>query len=112
MQRMICIISIQDVLAWNVCLVDNLLCLGQEFIGQILIPKGSDDDGCNSCPPPLLLYFDDYLGNEQNEILTTILSSLTIHLLSNYYGIGLISYADAVCDIVYGDTREWWFSLD
>ena len=78
MQRMICIISIQDVLAWNVCLVDNLLCLGQEFIGQILIPKGSDDDGCNSCPPPLLLYFDDYLGNEQNEILTTILSSQTI----------------------------------
>jgi hypothetical protein len=104
--------SVQDALAKNVSLANNLLNLGQEFIRQVLTPKWSDDDGCNSRPPPLLLFLDDYLGNEQNEILTTILSSQTIHLLSNYYGIGLISYADAVCDIVYGDTREWWFSLD
>jgi hypothetical protein len=102
--------SVQDALAKNVSLANNLLNLGQEFIRQVLTPKWSDDDGCNSRPPPLLLFLDDYLGNEQNEILTTILSSQTIHLLSNYYGIGSISYADAVRDIVYGDTREWWFS--
>lgn len=102
--------SIQDALARNVSLVDNLLNLGQDFIRQLLTPsKGSD--GCNnSRPTPLLLYLDDYLGNEQNEILTTLLSSQTIHLLSGYYGIGSISYADAVRDIVYGDTKEWWFS--
>ena len=102
--------SVQDALARNVSLANNLLNLGQEFIRQVLTPKWSDDDGCNSRPPPLLLFLDDYLGNEQNEILTTILSSQTIHLLSTYYGIGSISYADAVRDIVYGDTREWWFS--
>ena len=115
--------SIQDAIARNVSLADNLLNLGQEFIRLVLTPKGSDDDddddddddedGCNNSrhrPPPLLLYLDDYLGNEQNEVLTTLLSSQTIHLLSGYYGIGSMSYADAVRDIVYGDTREWWFS--
>ena len=80
---------------------------------QVLTPMG-DSDGCSTHrrTPPLLLYLDDYLGNEQNEVLTTMLSSQTIHLLSGYYGIGSMSYGDAVRDIVYGDTKEWWFSAN
>ena len=41
--------------------------------------------------------------------MTTMLSPQTIHLLSGYYGLGSMSYGDAVRDIKYGDTREWWF---
>ncbi|KAL7495395.1 hypothetical protein ACHAWT_003895 [Skeletonema menzelii] len=97
--------SMQDAIARNQTLEQSLYKLSQEFIRQVMTPKKS----CRHSPP-LLLYFDDYLGNEQNEVLTTLASSQTINLMSSYYGIGSISYADAVRDIVYGDTKEWWLS--
>jgi lysophospholipase L1-like esterase len=97
--------SMQDAKARNETLEQSLYKLTQEFIRQVMTPKRS----CRHAPP-LLLYFDDYLGNEQNEVLSTMASTQTINLMSSYYGIGSISYADAVRDIVYGDTKEWWFS--
>lgn len=97
--------SMQDAIARNQTLEQSLYKLSQEFIRQVMTPKKS----CRHAPP-MLLYFDDYLGNEQNEILSTLASSQTINLMSSYYGLGSISYADAVRDIVYGDTKEWWFS--
>ncbi len=97
--------SVQDAIKRNVTLEQSVFELSQSFIRQVLTPK----KGCGH-PPPLLLYFDDYLGNEQNEIRETMISSRVIRELSEYYGIGSISYADVVRDIVYGDTREWWFS--
>jgi hypothetical protein len=54
-----------------------------------------------------LLYLDDYVGNEQNEVLAMMLSPQTIHLLSGYYGLGLMSYGDVMRNIKYGDMREW-----
>ena len=45
------------------------------------------------------------MGNEQRSILDLLdYFSKTIHLLSNYYGFGVVSYSNAVRDIVYGDT--------
>ena len=97
--------SVQDAIAKNISLGESLLQLSQAFVRQVLTPK----QGCRHAPP-LLLYVDDYLGNEQNEVMKTLLSSQTINLMSGYYGIGSMSYGDAVRDMVYGDTKEWWFS--
>jgi len=97
--------SVQDAIAKNISLHTSVLQLSQEFIRQVLTPKA----GCRHAPP-LLIYLDDYLGNEQNEIMTTLLSPQVINLMSGYYGIASMSYGDAVRDIVYGDTKEWWFS--
>ncbi|KAL7532063.1 hypothetical protein ACHAXR_004407 [Thalassiosira sp. AJA248-18] len=97
--------SVQDAIRKNISLAESVMQLSQAFVRQILTPKR----GCQHAPP-LLLYLDDYLGNEQNEVLTTLISSQTINLMSGYYGIGSMSYGDAVRDMVYGDTKEWWFS--
>lgn len=59
---------------------------------------------------PLLLFYDDYIGNKEKYILKTWQLNKIIHILSNYYGIGYISYVDAVRDIVYANTNESWFS--
>ena len=61
--------------------------------------------------PPMVLHLDDYLGNEQREILATTELSQAVHILANYYGtLTAISYSDIVRDWVYGDTHEFWFS--
>jgi len=73
----------------------------QKFIRTVL---NSD------CKPPLLLYFDDYIGNEQNEILETTKLSQSIHLLSQYYGTWSVSYANAVRELAFRGTDEEWFS--
>ena len=100
--------TVQEAIRRNITLGESLLTMGQEFVRLLLTPKSE----CAPRAPPLLLYVDDYLGNEQNEILTTMISPQTINLLSGYYGIGSMSYGDAVRDIVYGDTKEWWLSSD
>ncbi|KAL3822186.1 hypothetical protein ACHAXA_008202 [Cyclostephanos tholiformis] len=101
--------SVQDAIARNVTLAESLLTLGQDFVRQVLTPKAGRCEATYR-HPPLLLYLDDYIGNEQNEVLTTMLSPQTIHLLAGYYGLGSMSYGDAIRDIKYGDTREWWFT--
>jgi hypothetical protein len=96
--------SVQSALAKNITLERSVIELNQDYVRQVLTPKRE----CGH-PPPLLLYLDDYLGNEQNEVMTTMISSQAIHLISGYYGLGSISYADAVRDIIYGDNKEWWY---
>ncbi|KAL7478763.1 hypothetical protein ACHAW6_004520 [Cyclotella cf. meneghiniana] len=96
--------SVQSALAKNITLEHSVMQLNQAFIRQLLTPKRE----CGHLPP-LLLYLDDYLGNEQNEVLNTMISSRVIQTVSVYYGLGSMSYADALRDIVYGDTKEWWF---
>ena len=59
---------------------------------------------------PLIVHLNDYLGNEQNEIVNTMTLNSVMSILSNYYGIMSISYADMVRDLVYSDTKEFWFS--
>ena len=64
-------------------------------------------NGQAQCIPkvPLLLYFDDTLGNEEKGIFRNLSFSRIISSLSSYYGFGVIPYADAVRDLVYADSR-------
>lgn len=66
----------------------------------------------NQCPArqPLLMILDDYLGNEQHEILE-LFDMTSVHAkIASYYGIGVASYANTVRHLVYSDTKENWFS--
>lgn len=90
----------------GITLEDMILEVNQNFVRTILKPQTT----CNSRPVPLLLYYDDYVGNEQRQILKTNSFGRAAQTLANYYGFGLISYADAVRDLIYGDTDEDWFS--
>jgi hypothetical protein len=87
----------------NVTLRDKVFDMAQEFARFVL------DQPCIE-KRPLLLWMDDYLGNEQRQILSTTELSQAIQVLANYYGFGFMSYADTVRDLVYGDTRETSFS--
>lgn len=61
--------------------------------------------------PPVVMHLDDYLGNEQRQILATTELSQAVAVLANYYGtLTAMSYPDVVRDWVYGDTHEFWFS--
>ena len=57
-------------------------------------------------PDAVLLWLEDYLGNEARNLLELQEYAQTIHTLSKYYGFGVLSYTDAVRDVVYGDTHE------
>ena len=78
----------------------------QDFVRQVL--RSCDP----KVPPPLLLHIDDYLGNEQRSIWETTELSQGVNVLANYYGFASASFADLVRSIVYGDTKEKWFSSD
>lgn len=90
----------------GITLEDMIMEVNQLFIRTILKPQKD----CKDRPPPLLLYFDDYVGNEQRELLKTHSFARAAHSLASYYGFGLISYADAVRHLIYADTSEDWFS--
>ena len=66
--------------------------------------------GEESPVPPLVVHLDDYLGNEQREIVATMEGSSSVQSLARYYGFPSMSYADVARDWVYGDTHEYWFS--
>jgi len=98
--------TMKDAMQRNLTLEDMVHDMQEEFIRTVIKPRSS----CEEKEPPLLLFVDDYLGNEQREIRKTMSVNSIGNRLSTYYGLGFISYADAVRDFVYGDTDEWWFS--
>ena len=100
------VISMREAQKQNMTLEDGVLQMNQEFVRKVMKPRSN----CNDRPPPLLLYLDDYLGNEQKGILDTLAVNSALHKLSSYYGFGFMSYADIVRDFVYSDTTEQWFS--
>lgn len=83
---------------------DKVFEMIQDFSRVILEPRPCQTHA------PLLLHLDDYLGNEQHEILATTELSQAVHTLSSYYGFSFVSYSDMVRDFVYGDTKESMFS--
>jgi len=89
----------------NITLREETFELVQTFVRLIL--KRSH---CQNATRPLLIHVDDYLGNEQYKIYKTTEYSQGIQVLVNYYGFASLSYADAVRDWVYADTRETWLS--
>ena len=97
------VLSVMEALSNNKTLGDYVFNMTQEFVRDVL-----KDDPCRE--KPLLIHLDDYLGNEQREILSTMELSQAVQSLADYYGFNRISYANLVRDIVYGDTKEHWFS--
>jgi len=100
------VLSMREAQSQNVTLEDGVLQMNQEFVRKVMKPRSD----CNERPPPLLLYLDDYLGNEQKGILDTLAVNSALHKLSGYYGFGFMSYADVVRDFVYSNPSEEWFS--
>jgi hypothetical protein len=96
--------TIEEAAGEGKTLTDKVFEMAQDFVRVALRPRPCQKQ------PPLLLWLDDYLGNEQRVILETTALSKAMHVLANYYGLGSVSYADAVRDWVYGDTREILFS--
>ena len=91
--------------AEKVTLRDRVFDLTEQFVRRVL-SRCRPSQG----PPPLLIYIDDYLGNEQNNILETAHIAQTVPWLANYYGFLHLSYADAVRDLVYANTQENFLS--
>jgi hypothetical protein len=112
------VLTVQDALLKNITLADEIFNVNQHFVRTVLaknkqtITIQSKEGQTESChtKAPLLLYYDDYIGNEQKGILDTMAFSNSIETLSSYYGFGVISYPAAVRDLVYGDSEESWFS--
>lgn len=112
------ILSMKEAVKKNMTLRDSIFDMAQRFCRVVLSKCMTPRDESKSSrsnedeyrPPPLLIWLDDYIGNEQREILKTTELSQGIQVLANYYGFGFVSYADAVRDLVYGDTRESMFS--
>ena len=107
----------------NITLEEMILQVNQKFIRKVLVPKvvlpvqqsESEQDNKTSKAkclhrPPLLFYYDDYIGNEQRQITQTHSFSKSIQFLSSYYGFSVLSYADAVKDLVYAKTSDNWFA--
>lgn len=82
---------------------DQVFNMAQSFIRTVM------DSSCGR-DPPLLVWLDDYLGNEQNQIKVTTHLAQEIQTLANYYGFGFWSYPNMVRDIVYGDTHGTIFA--
>jgi len=98
----------------NITLDEMIMRVNEKFIRSVLsrTPRPPTGEREKPCKPklPILFYFDDYLGNEQRGIVKTMAFSNAINSLSAYYGFGVMSYADAVRDMVYSNTNETWFS--
>jgi hypothetical protein len=90
----------------NQTLREKVFEMTQDFVRTVLKRQPCQDHR------PLLIHLDDYLGNEQREIMATTELSQGVRVLANYYGFSSLSYSNVVRDLVYGDTREGWFSPD
>lgn len=98
------VLTMNEASSGNQTLRSKLLDMTQDFVRTVLKRRP-----CGHAPP-LVLHLDDYLGNEQREIASTMEFSQTVNTLAQYYGIATMSYANMARQTVYGDTRESWFS--
>uniref|UniRef100_A0A7S2JWF6 Uncharacterized protein n=1 Tax=Leptocylindrus danicus TaxID=163516 RepID=A0A7S2JWF6_9STRA len=96
------VLSMLEAESKGLSLEEAVFRMQQNFIRQVLLSR------CKN--PPMIVLFDDYLGNEQNNIGELMSISKAMTVLAGYYNIMSISYADAVRQFVYGDTHETWFS--
>lgn len=97
------VLSMKEAESKGLSLDEAVFEMQQNFIRQVLLSRR-----CKN--PPMVVLFDDYLGNEQENIVELMTLSKTMTVLASYYNIMSISYADAVRQFVYGDTHETWFS--
>ena len=92
---------------------DFVMSIQQEFVRTALSLETTCDntDQKQKHPSsPMLLFLNDYLGNEQRSVLATTEGGHGIDLLASYYGFGAMSYPDMVRDWVYANTTDPHFS--
>jgi hypothetical protein len=112
----------------NITLRQRVFDMVQDFVRAVMDPNSdmsktnsnqknadgtchmNDKEDNESGIPPLLLHMDDYLGNEQRQLLATTELAQGVGVLAQYYGFASMSYANLVRDIVYSDSYESWFS--
>jgi len=107
------VLTMQDFQAEQKTLREGVFDMIQDFVRTIMQPNSCQDKNHPEFQVdrrPLLLHLDDYVGNEQREILQTMELSQSVGTLAQYYGFATISYANIVREWVYGDTHESWFS--
>lgn len=98
--------SVKEAIEKNTTLEESVFEVNQEFIRTAL----DDSKRCNGRKLPLVLYYNDYMGNEQKGILEIDAYSRVMSTLTSYYGIGQLSYAHMMKHTVLGDTDEEMFS--
>ena len=105
------IISLREAEGRNMTVEENTLDVLQQF-ARLVLRRNELSAKCTQkdIPPMLYLHLNDYIGNEQREILKTSTLTKVNAILAPYYGYASMSYADVVRDYVYGDTRETFFS--
>jgi len=93
---------------------DFVMSIQQEFVRTVMSLEtpcdNSNTDRKKQHQSPMLLFLNDYLGNEQRSILATTEGGHGIDLLASYYGFGAMSYPDMVRDLVYANTTDPHFS--
>jgi hypothetical protein len=75
----------------------------QEFIRSAIQSRPCSD-------LPMVMYFDDSLGNQHNIIMGENMNGRIIQEMADWYNIFLVSYADAVRRVVYANSAEERFS--
>ena len=98
------VFTLHEALRQNLSLREKIFGMAQNFTRTAL--QQCTEEGNT----PLLFVLDDYLGNEQREVIATMEFIQGLQVLAGYYGFGLLSYADTVRDLVYGSTTERTFS--
>jgi hypothetical protein len=99
----------------NATLGSQVRTMVQEFVRNATLLRHQkscrgEDEQRKMIVPPLVLHFEDYLGNEQRQILDTMEGALNVHILAQFYGFGSMSYAELARGFVYADTHERWLS--
>jgi hypothetical protein len=100
------VISMEEAMKKNTTLEESLFDVSQEFIRTVL----DDSKRCKGHKLPLVLYYNDYMGNEQKGIIEIDAYSRVMSTLTSYYGIGQLSYAHMMKHTIFGDTDEEIFS--
>ena len=65
---------------------------------------------CRDRKLPLLIFYNDYMGNEQQDIMTINSYTSSISQLASHYGISHFSMAELAKHVIMGDPDETWFS--
>jgi len=100
---------------------DSSLETAQRFVRHYLSPGSPVSSTCRSIgdnhanessttATPLIIFLDDLLGNSPRHILRSMGYGELLGTVTEYYGVGRVSFPDMVRDLVYGDTTEYWFT--
>lgn len=71
---------------------------------------GKPQGGQQQRTVPMIINVEDYVGNQPMEVSMPMESARMINVLADYYGFASLSYPSMIRHLIYGDTREEWFS--